>query len=78
MLDKIAILGDEETCCGDPARRLGEEGRFQEIAMTNIDLFKKYGVKKILTICPPMDSTRLEMSIPNLDWRASKSFIMWS
>lgn len=52
VLDRIAILGDEETCCGDPARRLGEEGRFQEIAMTNIDLFKKYGVKKILTICP--------------------------
>ncbi|KUO92425.1 MAG: heterodisulfide reductase [Thermocladium sp. ECH_B] len=52
VLDKVAVLGDEETCCGDPARRLGEEGRFQEIAMANIDLFNKYGVKKILTICP--------------------------
>ncbi|WP_243669089.1 (Fe-S)-binding protein [Vulcanisaeta sp. JCM 16161] len=52
LLDKIAILGDEETCCGDPARRLGEEGRFQELALNNIELFKKYGVKNIITICP--------------------------
>ncbi len=52
LLDKVAILGDEETCCGDPARRLGEEGRFQELALNNIELFKKYNVKAIITICP--------------------------
>ncbi|WP_069806801.1 (Fe-S)-binding protein [Vulcanisaeta thermophila] len=52
MLDKIAVLGDEETCCGDPARRLGEEGRFQEMALNNIELFRKYNVKGIITICP--------------------------
>jgi len=52
VLDKVAILGDEETCCGDPARRLGEESRFQEIALNNIELFKKYNVKAIITICP--------------------------
>jgi Fe-S oxidoreductase len=52
LLDKVAILGDEETCCGDPARRLGEESRFQELALNNIELFKKYDVKAIITICP--------------------------
>lgn len=52
MLDKIAILGDEETCCGDPARRLGEESRFQEIVLNNKNIFLKYNVKKIITICP--------------------------
>ncbi|MFB6470968.1 MAG: (Fe-S)-binding protein, partial [Vulcanisaeta sp. AZ3] len=52
LIDKVAVLGDEETCCGDPARRLGEESRFQELALNNIELFKKYGVKNIITICP--------------------------
>jgi Fe-S oxidoreductase len=45
LLDKIAVLGDEETCCGDPARRLGEESRFQEIVLNNKNLFNKYNVK---------------------------------
>ncbi len=48
----FTVLGAEETCCGDPARRLGEESRFQEIALNNIELFKKYDIKKILTLCP--------------------------
>lgn len=52
LLDKIAILGDEETCCGDPARRLGEESRFQEIVLNNKNIFSKYNIKKIITICP--------------------------
>ena len=52
LLDKIAVLGDEETCCGDPARRLGEESRFQEIVLNNKNIFTKYNVKKIITICP--------------------------
>jgi len=52
LLDKIAVLGDEETCCGDPARRLGEESRFQEIVLNNKNLFNKYNVKNIITICP--------------------------
>jgi Fe-S oxidoreductase len=52
MLNKVAILGDEETCCGDPARRLGEESRFQEIVLNNKQIFEKYNVKKIITICP--------------------------
>ncbi len=51
MLDKIAILDEEETCCGDPVRRLGEESLFQDLALNNIKIFNKYNVKKILTIC---------------------------
>lgn len=52
MLEKIAVLGDEETCCGDPVRRIGEESRFQEIVLANKEIFEKYGVKKLITICP--------------------------
>lgn len=49
---KIAVLGAEEKCCGEPAKRLGEEGRFQMAAQENIELMKMYGVKKIITHCP--------------------------
>lgn len=49
---KFGILGDEETCCGEPARRLGNEYLFQMLATKNIETFKNYGVKKILTSCP--------------------------
>jgi Fe-S oxidoreductase len=52
MLNKVAILGDEETCCGDPARRLGEESRFQEIVLNNKQIFENYNIKRIITICP--------------------------
>ncbi|MFQ5872123.1 MAG: (Fe-S)-binding protein, partial [Candidatus Geothermarchaeales archaeon] len=48
----FGVLGAEERCTGDPARRFGEEARFQELASENIDTFKKYSVKKILTHCP--------------------------
>ena len=49
---KFAILGPEETCCGEPARRLGNEYLFQMQAMKNIELLKAYKVKKIVTSCP--------------------------
>jgi len=48
----FAILGAEETCCGDPARRLGNEYLFQLQAQSNIELLKNYGIKKIITGCP--------------------------
>lgn len=48
----FAILGDEENCCGDPARRAGNEFVFQMLALQNIQLFKQYQIDKILTICP--------------------------
>ncbi len=48
----FGILGAEETCCGDPARRLGNEYLFQLQAQANIELLKNYGVGKIVTGCP--------------------------
>jgi heterodisulfide reductase subunit D len=47
-----AVLGTEETCTGDPARRAGNEMLFQMQAMMLIETFKAYEVKKIITICP--------------------------
>ena len=48
----FAILGSEEGCNGDPARRLGEEGRYQELAYANIEKLNSYGVKKVIAACP--------------------------
>ncbi len=48
----FCVLGDEERCCGEPAKRIGEEGLFQMIAMQNIELFNSYGTQKILVHCP--------------------------
>ncbi|MFP4556108.1 MAG: (Fe-S)-binding protein [Bacteroidales bacterium] len=47
-----AVLGKEETCTGDPARRAGNEMLYQMQAMQNIEIFKMYEIKKIITICP--------------------------
>src|SRR5215207_6381268 len=47
-----AILGKEEMCTGDPARRAGNEFLFQMMAFQNIQLLNNYGVKKIVTTCP--------------------------
>lgn len=48
----FAILGDEEACTGDPARRAGNEFVFQMLALQNIETLKMYNVKKIVTACP--------------------------
>ncbi|MFC2007378.1 heterodisulfide reductase-related iron-sulfur binding cluster [Chloroflexota bacterium] len=48
----FGILGMEESCCGDPARRMGDEYLFQTICQNNIELLQGYNVKKILTTCP--------------------------
>jgi Fe-S oxidoreductase/nitrate reductase gamma subunit len=47
-----AILGQEETCNGDPARRLGDEYTFQVMAQQNIDTLKQYQFNRIVTACP--------------------------
>ncbi|MBT3252630.1 MAG: (Fe-S)-binding protein [Candidatus Marinimicrobia bacterium] len=47
-----AVLGTEETCTGDSARRLGNEYLFQMMAQQNIDTFDNYDVTKIITQCP--------------------------
>ncbi len=48
----FAILGEEETCNGDAARRLGNEYLFQTQAAANVELMNGYGVKKVLVQCP--------------------------
>lgn len=48
----FAVLGKEEACTGDPARRAGNEFLFQMQAVANIELLNLYGVKKIVTACP--------------------------
>lgn len=56
ILEKVginyAILGKEEMCNGDPARRAGNEFLFQMMAYQNIQTLNNYGVKKIVTACP--------------------------
>jgi Fe-S oxidoreductase len=47
-----AVLGKEESCTGDPARRAGNEMLYQMQAIRNIEVFRSYDVKKIITICP--------------------------
>jgi len=49
---KFGILGLEENCCGDQARRLGNEYMFQMLAQENITTIKNYNIKKILVTCP--------------------------
>ncbi|WP_339609829.1 (Fe-S)-binding protein [uncultured Planktosalinus sp.] len=48
----FAVLGTEESCTGDPAKRAGNEFLFQMQAMTNIEVLNGYEVKKIVTACP--------------------------
>jgi len=48
----FGTLGTDEKCCGDSARRLGNEYLFQSLAQENIALFKQHGIKRIVTICP--------------------------
>ncbi|HEU0228600.1 MAG TPA: (Fe-S)-binding protein [Arachidicoccus soli] len=49
---KYAILGKEESCTGDPARRAGNEFLFQMMAYNNIQVLNNYQIKKIVTTCP--------------------------
>jgi len=47
-----AVLGKEESCTGDPARRAGNEMLYQMQALQNIGIFQRYGIRKVITICP--------------------------
>jgi Fe-S oxidoreductase/nitrate reductase gamma subunit len=49
---RVGILGKEEKCCGEPARKLGNEYLYQMEAQENIELMKGYGVKRVVTTCP--------------------------
>ncbi len=48
----FAVLGTEESCTGDPAKRSGNEFLFQMQAVTNIEVMNSYGIKKVVTACP--------------------------
>jgi Fe-S oxidoreductase len=62
---KFAVLGTEETCTGDPARRAGNEFLFQMQAMNNIQVLNGYGIRKIVTACPHCFNT-LKNEYPEL------------
>ncbi len=49
---KVGILGNEEKCCGEPMRKMGNEYLYQTMAMETVDTIKGYRVKKIVTTCP--------------------------
>ncbi|MCS6819788.1 MAG: (Fe-S)-binding protein [Chitinophagales bacterium] len=49
---KFAVLGTEESCTGDPAKRAGNEFVYQMLALQNIEILNGYGIKKIVTTCP--------------------------
>jgi Fe-S oxidoreductase len=61
----FAILGSEESCTGDPAKRAGNEFLFQMMAMQNINVLNAYEVKKIVTGCPHCFNT-LKNEYPEL------------
>jgi Fe-S oxidoreductase len=60
-----AILGKEEMCTGDPARRAGNEFLFQMMAYNNIRILNNYGIRKIVTTCPHCFNT-LKNEYPEL------------
>ncbi len=62
---KFAVLGQEEACTGDPARRAGNEFLFQMQAASNIEVLNGYNIKKIVTACPHCFNT-LKNEYPEL------------
>jgi Fe-S oxidoreductase len=48
----VGILGNEETCCGNEVRRMGEKGLFEMLVEHNLELFHKYSINQIVTISP--------------------------
>ena len=61
----LATLGNEEKCCGEAARRLGNEYLYQTLALGNVEILNGYGVKKIVTQCPHCFNT-LKNEYPQL------------
>jgi len=54
-----AVLGNEEACTGEPVRRMGEEARFQELAVRNMESIARSGAKKVVVHCPHCFNTFL-------------------
>lgn len=61
----FAVLGTEESCTGDPAKRAGNEFLFQMQAVTNIEVMNAYGITKVVTACPHCFNT-LKNEYPGL------------
>lgn len=61
----FAVLGTEESCTGDPAKRAGNEFLFQMQAVTNIEVLNGYGIRRIVTTCPHCFNT-LKNEYPGL------------
>lgn len=61
----FAVLGTEESCTGDPARRSGNDFLFNMMALSNIQVLNCYGIKKIVTACPHCFNT-LKNEYPEL------------
>ena len=61
----FAVLGTEESCTGDPAKRAGNEFLFQMQAVTNIEVLNGYEIKKVVTACPHCFNT-LKNEYPGL------------
>ncbi len=60
------ILGSNELCCGDPARRLGEEALFLDLAERNLRTFREHNVNRVITLCPHCYNT-LKNEYPKLE-----------
>ena len=66
----FSVLGGKEKCCGDPARRMGNDYLFQTMAQQNIAVLNKLSIRKILTICPHCFNT-FKNEYPALGLQAS-------
>ena len=70
----FAVLGAEETCTGDPARRMGNEYLFQMLASQNIETLHRHGIKKVVATCPHCFNTmrneysQVAETLPDTDW----------
>lgn len=64
----FAVIGPEEKCCGDAARRMGNEFLYYQLATENIETLNAYGVKKIIVQCPHC-AQALECDYPQLGGR---------
>jgi len=67
------ILGRKELCCGDPARRLGEEELFLNFAKKNLKTFREHNVNKIITLCPHCFNT-LKNEYPKIGTEVNHEF----
>jgi Fe-S oxidoreductase len=72
----FGILGNEESCCGNEVRRMGEEGLFELLVEDNLNLFHSHGISRIVTICPHgYNVFKSEYRDPSLEVRHYTQFL---